>query len=89
MRTAKFPKTTCVSVDPPTYARIKHSCDQKKESMAEIMRGIITRYFAWEDEAEQQVLINKQAEELSGSTDNFNMSLEEMVREPSKGTISK
>jgi plasmid stability protein len=89
MRRAKYPKPLCVALEAAIYDAIKERSDKKGASMAEMTRDILTQYFKWEEEVEKQLLINKADEEISGGADNFSESLEELVREPQKGDVSR
>jgi hypothetical protein len=81
MRRAKYPKPLCVALEAAIYDAIKESSDKKQKSMAEMTRDIITQYFILEKEAEKQLLVNKEVEEISGSADNTGVSLKELVAE--------
>ena len=81
MRRARYPKPLCVALEAAIYDAIKERSDKKGASMAEMTRDILTQYFKWEKEAEKQLLINKEVEEISGSADNIGVSLKELVGE--------
>jgi hypothetical protein len=81
MRRAKYPKPLCVALEAAIYDAIKERSDKKQKSMAEMTRDIITQYFILEKEAEKQLLVNKEVEEISGSADNNGESLKELVAE--------
>jgi hypothetical protein len=85
MRTAKYSKPICISLKPETYNEIKQISDRRRESMAETLRDIITKYFKREAEEEKQLLMNQS----EAGADNFSESLEELVREPQKGDVSR
>ena len=81
MRKSKYPKPLCVALEAAIYDAIKERSDEKQKSMAEMTRDIVAQYFIREAEEEKQLLINKEVEEISGSADNDNVSLKELLRE--------
>jgi hypothetical protein len=77
MRTAKFSKPVCVSLNQAIYDELKQISDRRRESIAEVVRDIIDGHF--EREAEE----DKRSREASDAmvAEQSKISLKELVAE--------
>ena len=77
MRTAKYSKPVCVSLNQAIYDELKKISDRRRESIAEVVRDIIDSHFKREEDDKKRAMEASMA--IIAADDKI--SLKELVRE--------